>query len=317
VIDRAEGSRLWDIDGREYVDGLGAFGPMLLGHRHPEVIAAVSEQLERGLMFGSAVTDEGAVAEHIVACVPGAEKVVMLASGTEATMAALRLARAATGRDNIAKFTGGWHGSHDAVLQGVWSVAGDPSDLRALAEGPGIPPFVSDHTVVLPWNDLRAFDRIRREADALACVIIELIQGGACALPADRSFVQELRAVCDECGVLLVIDEVLTGFRLGLSGASGLYGVTGDLVSLGKIIAGGMPGAAVTGRADIILQNLDPLDHTSALRDQTVLMAGTNAGHPVSMVAGRATLQVLIRDQDTIYPHLFALGERLRGVSVK
>jgi glutamate-1-semialdehyde 2,1-aminomutase len=189
----------------------------------------------------------------------------------------------------------------------VWSLSGEPASLQAVPEGPGIPSFVSDYTVVLPWNDPAAFERIRQEGDQLAAVIIELVQGAGGALPVDRDHLEELQAVCRECGVLLIADEVLTGFRVGLSGASGFYGVTPDLVALGKVVAGGLPGSAVTGRAELIAQQIDPL------RDQTVLMAGTNSGHPMSMAAGRATLDVLIRDQDELYPRLFTLGEKLRA----
>jgi glutamate-1-semialdehyde 2,1-aminomutase len=303
-IARGEGAHVWDIDDREYVDAVGAMGPMLLGQRHPEVVAAIENQLACGLMFGSPTTDERDLAARIIETVPGAESVIMLNSGTEATMAALRLARAATGKVKVGKFAGGWHGWHDHGLQSVFKAGldGDPLNLQAGSESPGIPAFISDHTVVLPWNDRRAFDRLRREADDLACVITELIQGAAGARPADREFVQELRSVCDECNVLLVIDEVLTGFRCGLSGASGLYGVKGDLVALGKAVCGGLPGAAVTGRADLV----------GSVNEASAFINGTYSAHPLSMAAGRATMDVLVREQNTIYPRLFALGERLR-----
>lgn len=176
-IERGEGSRLWDIDGREYIDGLGAFGPLLLGHCHPEVVAALSEQVTRGLVFGAPRTGEAELADRIVKHVPGADAVLMLTTGTEATLAALRLARAATGKHKVARFVGGYHGLHDYFLQNTFSLAteGDPANLTAKPDGPGILPSVSESTVVLPYNDSRAFERPRIEADHVACVIIELI----------------------------------------------------------------------------------------------------------------------------------------------
>jgi glutamate-1-semialdehyde 2,1-aminomutase len=318
-IDRGQGSRLWDIDGHEYIDGLCGHGPVLLGHGHPEVLAAVSERIARGLTFGATTTDEAEVAGRIVKHVPGAEEVIFLTGGTEATLAAVRLARAATGKQKVAKFAGGFHGLHDYFLQNAFGgvAGGDPANLSAEANGPGIPPVISELTVMLPYDDPRAFDRLRLEADEIACVIIELVQGVAGALPADREFVRELRAVCDECGVLLIVDEIITGFRFGLGGASALYQINGDLITLGKALTGGYPGSAVAGRSDIIsFGQRDPLDgttHTAPAPMSAPVMGSTYSASPPAMAAAKASLDVLIREEKTIYPKLFALGERLRA----
>ena len=304
-IARAHGARVWDIDGHEYVDCVGAFGPMLLGHCHPDVVAAVSDQATRGLTFGSPSVHEMELAELIVEHVPGAEQVVTLVTGNDANLAAVRLARAATGKQKVAKFVGGFHGLHDYFMQSVYGDPyDDPANLVATADLPGTPTSVSEQTVALPYNDARAFDRLRREADDVACVLIELIQGGAGCLPAEQEFVRELRAVCDECGILLIVDEVLTGFRFGLSGASGLYGIRGDLVTLGKVLGGGYPVSAVAGRRDILaLSTAEP----------PALLGGTFAASPAGVAAGKAVLDVLIREENTIYPRLFRLGERARS----
>ena len=304
-IERGKGSRLWDLDGREYVDCVGAFGPMLLGHCHPEVVAAVSDQAARGLTFGAPSVIEAELAERVLTHVPGAEQVLMLVTGNEANLAAVRLARAASGKQKIAKFTGGFHGLHDYFMQSVYGdIEGDPANLSAIADLPGSLELVSESTVVLPYNDPSAFDRLRREADQVACVVLELVQGASGCLPADREFVHELRAICDECGVLLVIDEVMTGFRFGLSGASGLYGIRGDLVTLGKVLGGGYPASAVAGRRDILALTTG---------EPSAIVAGTYAATATAMAAGKATLDVLIREEQTIYPKLFALGERMRS----
>ena len=311
-IHHGEGSRVWDIDGREYIDCVCGFGPMILGHRHPEVSAALNDQLSRGIFFGPPVVTEGELAERIVDHVPGAERVLLLNSGTEATLAALRIARAASGKDKIAKFEGGWHGWHDFALYSVAKAEGDPENAITTRDSLGIIPSLCDYVVALPYNDPAAFDRIRREASGLACVIVEGMQGGSGMLPGDPAFVQRLAAVCAECNVLLVLDEVITGFRFGLSGAAGVFNIEADLTTLGKIIGGGMPAGAVCGRADLmdLVIQADPFG--SASGNLSVLLAGTFSGHPMTMTAGKAQLDVLIRQEDTIYPKLEDLGQRLR-----
>jgi len=313
-VERAVGARLWDIDGREYVDGMGGFGPMLLGHSHPAVVAALSEQVKRGLQFGAPNPNETELSELIIDVVPGAEGVMWVNSGSEAGSAALRLARFATGKNKVAKFEGCYHGWHDALFHNVVRQDRELGSVVPTSLRPDIPTFISDHTVVLSLNDPQSLETLRERSAEIACVFIELIQGSAGFVQTDLSFAQQLRAVCDETGVLLVIDEVLTGFRCGITGASGMYGIEGDLVTLGKVVCGGLPGAAIAGRADLLgLADVDLVDRDSVVGHPAAALSGTHAANVMSMTAGKATLEVLIRDQYEIYPRLFTLGERLRA----
>ncbi|HZS92204.1 MAG TPA: aspartate aminotransferase family protein [Chloroflexota bacterium] len=304
-IDHADGAYMYDVDGRRYVDCVLGLGPMILGHRHPEVLSALQEQLERGWHFGPPVREEAALGRLIVDNVPGGERVVFVGSGTEASLAALHIARAATGRSRLAKFEGGYHGWHDFGMGSLRRAAGPPEQAQTTMDGLGRSPAAAHDIVALPFNHPAAFERIRREAADLACVFIEGVQASSCAVVAERDFVHELRAVCDECGVLLIFDEVITGFRLGPSGAAGYFDVTPDMTTLGKVIGGGFPIGAVCGRADLlnlILPNA---------RGESVVMAGTFSANPMTMVAGKAQLSVLLRD-DATYPALNRLGDRLR-----
>lgn len=304
-IERGEGAYLYDIDGRRYIDCNLGFGPLITGHRHPAIMAAIQEQLERGVLFGAAAVGEGDLAERVIANVPGAEQIVFINSGTEATLAALRIARAATGRNKIAKFEGGWHGWHDFVFHSYSSTAGEPAAAETIPDTLGVADPVLGSVVILPFNDPGAFARIRREADDLACVIIEAVQGGGGAVPADADFMQELRALCSELGVVLIVDEVITGFRLGLGGAASHYGVTADLTTLGKVVGGGMPIGALCGRAELMRLLAPDADGKS------VVVAGTFSGNPVTMAAGNAQLR-LLSDDPSHYQTLNTLGERIR-----
>lgn len=309
-LEHGSGAYVTDIDGNRYIDCNLGFGSMILGHRHPAVESALARQLSRGVFFGAATTSELALAELLAEHVPGAERIIFNNSGSEATGAALRIARAATGREKIAKFEGGWHGITENLVHSYTSVGGGPEQPAVIPEMPGIPGAVSATTIVLPFNDRHAFDIIKREAADLACVIVEPVQGGAGAMPAHREFLHELRQLCTDLGVLLVMDEVITGFRVGPRSGSGYYGVTGDLVTLGKILGGGLPAGAVCGRADLIDVTLPVLAHERPAR-RPVNVTGTFSGNPMTTVAGHAQLATLLGNQDS-YQRLATLGDQLR-----
>ncbi len=305
-IDRGEGPYLWDVDGRRYIDCILGFGAMVLGHRPPAVIAAVQHQLEKGSHFGTAVETESELAKVITANIPGAEQVFFVNSGTEATLAALRIARSATGRTKIAKFEGGWHGWHDHLLHSFSRYAGSEQEPSTVPGSLGIPSAVQDNVVTLPFNHPATFDLIRKHADDLACVIFEGVQGSVGCPVADTDWAQQLQRTCREAGVLLVCDEVITGFRLGRRGAADKLGIEADLTTLGKIIGGGFPVGAVAGSAELL-----QLTQPDASRDH-VLLAGTFSSNPVTMVAGKAQLDTLLGDQGS-FELLDALGDRMRS----
>jgi glutamate-1-semialdehyde 2,1-aminomutase len=280
-IERAEGAYLYDADGRCYVDYVGSWGPMIAGHAHPAVVAAVQEAARRGLSFGAPTEIETRLAQRVCELVPAIELVRMTSSGTEATMSAIRLARGYTGRDRIVKFEGCYHGHGDSLLV----KAGSGALTLGVPSSPGVPAALVQYTSTLPYNDeaeLRRF--FASEGESVACVIVEPVAGNMnCVLPAP-GFLQALRAVCSASGALLIFDEVMTGFRVALGGAQALYGVTPDLTTLGKIIGGGMPVGAFGGRREI-MQCLAPLG--------PVYQAGTLSGNPVAMAAGLTTLELL------------------------
>jgi glutamate-1-semialdehyde 2,1-aminomutase len=309
-VDRAEGAYITDIDEVRYVDCNLGFGSLVLGHAHPSVAAALTEQIPKGIFFGAANTAERAWAERIVSHVPGADSIVFLNSGTEATLAALRIARTATGRDKVAKFEGGWHGPQEYLLHSYTTIGGEETRPEVIPEIPGIPAAVSETVVVLPYNHSAAFDIIRRNRDELACVIIEAVQGGGGAMPVDPAFVRELEAVCRESGVLLVVDEVITGFRVAPGSASARYDLTPDLVTLGKAIGGGLPAGAVCGRRDLIDVTLPafPFDKS---RRRPVNIAGTFSGNPMTSAAGTAQLEAIMGDGQ-VFGTLADLGSRMR-----
>ena len=278
---RAQGPYLFDVDGNRYIDYVGSWGPMIAGHAHPQVLAAVERTMRDGLSFGVPNAQEVTMAEAITEIMPSCEMVRMVNSGTEATMAAIRLARGATGRERIAKFEGCYHGHGDSFLV----KAGSGALTLGLPNSPGVPTELADLTMTLSYNDFDGatafFDAI---GDAIGALIIEPIVGNAnCILPR-QGYLQHLRELCTKHGTLLIFDEVMTGFRVALGGAQQLYGVTPDLSTFGKIIGGGMPVGAYGGRRDLMRQ-IAP--------SGPIYQAGTLSGNPVAMAAGLATLELI------------------------
>ncbi len=300
-IDRAKGPFLYDVDGRRYVDYVGSWGPMILGHAHPAVIAAVTAAAEKGLSFGAPTEVEVRMAERLCQLVPSLERVRMVNSGTEATMSAIRLARGFTGRDKIVKFEGCYHGHGDALLV----KAGSGALTCGVPSSPGVPAGVAEHTLTLPYNDAAAvkdlFDRI---GDRIAAVIVEPVAGNMNCVPPRPGFLETLRQVCDRHGAVLIFDEVMTGFRVALGGAQQLYDIRPDLTCLGKIIGGGMPVGAFGGRREI-MERLAP--------EGPVYQAGTLSGNPVALAAGLKTLELIA--EPGFYEELAAKTETLtRGL---
>ena len=296
-IDRAEGPYLFDVDGKRYIDYVLSWGPMLLGHAHPDVLDAVRRQLDKGLSFGAPTALETELAEMLCSLVPGMEQVRMVNSGTEATMSAIRLARGATGRDKIIKFEGCYHGHSDSLL----IKAGSGALTFGVPSSPGVPKALADHTLTLTYNDIDGVKQAFAEiGDQVACVIVEPVAGNMNCVPPVPGFLETLREQCDASGALLIIDEVMTGFRLGPQGAQGYYGVTADITALGKVMGGGMPVAAFGGRSEI-MQQLAPAG--------PVYQAGTLSGNPLAMAAGLAMLKAV--QQPDFYPPLFAKTDAL------
>ena len=293
----AEGAYLESEDGRRYIDYVGSWGPMILGHSHPAVIKAVIETAKRGLSFGAPCVLETRIAQKICALVPSIEKVRMVSSGTEATMSALRLARGHTGRDKIIKFEGCYHGHSDSLL----IKAGSGALTLGVPSSPGVPAGLAEHTITLPYNDLDALDTVFGEiGKQIACVIVEPIAGNMNMVPPLPGFHEKLRELCTASGTILIFDEVMTGFRVAKGGAQSIFGITPDLTTLGKIVGGGMPAAAFGGRADIM---------ASLAPDGPVYQAGTLSGNPVAMAAGLATLEQI--DAPGFYESLTATTQTL------
>jgi len=296
-IVRGEGSRIWDADGREYLDYVGSWGPLVLGHADRDVVAAVREAAGRGLSFGAPTRPENEIAEQLARLVPGLELVRLVSSGTEATMSALRLARGFTGRPRIVKFEGCYHGHADSLLVKAGSGAltlGNPSSA-------GVTPETAAQTLVLDYNDVAGLDAAFHElGDSIACVIVEPVAGNMNLIAPRPGFLQRMRELCTRHGSVLIFDEVMTGFRVGLHGAQQLYGVQADLVTLGKIIGGGMPLGAFGGRRDI-MEKIAPLG--------PVYQAGTLSGNPLAVAAGLATLKKL--EAPGFYEHLAATARSL------
>jgi glutamate-1-semialdehyde 2,1-aminomutase len=295
-IERAKGPHLFDADGRAYIDYVLSWGPMIAGHAHPAVIAAVRDACEKGLSFGAPTALEVEMARELCRIMPGMDLVRMVNSGTEATMSAIRLARGYTVRDKIIKFEGCYHGHSDSLL----IKAGSGALTLGVPSSPGVPACLAEHTITLPYNDADALKQAFAQwGEQIAGVIVEPVAGNMnCILPVD-GFLPELRTQCDQYGSVLIFDEVMTGFRLGLQGAQGYYGIAPDLTTLGKVIGGGMPVGAFGGKA-AIMEHISPLG--------PVYQAGTLSGNPVAMTAGLTTLELL--QQDGFYQHLFAQTQR-------
>lgn len=294
---RGEGAYLIDVDDRRYVDYVGSWGPMILGHAHPGVLAAVKRAVDNGLGFGAPTEIETQMAERICALVPSIDMVRMVNSGTEATMSAIRLARAFTGRDKIVKFEGCYHGHSDSLLV----KAGSGALTLGVPTSPGVPVALAEHTITVPFNDLDRVEEVFGHiGHQVACIIVEPVAGNMnCVLPRP-GFLDGLRRICDEYESLLIFDEVMTGFRVALGGAQQRYGVRPDLTTLGKIIGGGLPVGAFGGRRDI-MEKIAPLG--------PVYQAGTLSGNPVAMAAGLATLEAL--SAGDFYENLSATTKRL------
>ncbi|MGD0960282.1 MAG: glutamate-1-semialdehyde 2,1-aminomutase [Methylomonas sp.] len=297
-LDHAQGAYVYDSENNKYIDYVGSWGPMILGHAHPEVIEAVKMAAEKGLSFGAPTEIETRMAETLCRCLPSLEMVRMVSSGTEATMSAIRLARGYTGRDKIVKFEGCYHGHSDSLLV----KAGSGALTFGVPSSPGVPAAVAADTITLGYNDSAAVQQtFAAQGDKIACIIVEPVAGNMnCILP-EPDFLACLRQVCDAYGSVLIFDEVMTGFRVGLQGAQGLYAIKPDLTTLGKIIGGGMPVGAFGGKRDI-MEHLAPLG--------PVYQAGTLSGNPVAMAAGLKTLELLINNPD-FYPSLTAKTTKL------
>jgi glutamate-1-semialdehyde 2,1-aminomutase len=280
-IDRAKGCFLWDVDGKQYIDYVCSWGPMILGHAHPEVVRALEDALTRGTSYGAPTRLEVEMAETIVEMVPSVEMVRMVNSGTEATMSAIRLARGFTGREKIVKFDGCYHGHADCLLVS----AGSGVATLGIPGSPGVPSDLAKHTLTLPFNNMKgietAFERLGEE---IAAVIVEPVPGNMGVIEPDLTFLKRLRQLTSERGALLIFDEVISGFRVALGGAQALYGIMPDLTCLGKIIGGGLPVGAYGGKREIMLRMAPEGD---------IYQAGTLSGNPLAMAAGLATLKAL------------------------
>ena len=280
VIERAKGSLLTDIDGNDYVDYVGSYGPAILGHAPEPVITAICKAIHRGTSYGAPTEIETRLAEAIVSAVASIEKLRFVSSGTEAAMSAVRLARGATGRDKIVKFVGCYHGHADALLVS----AGSGATTIGVPSSPGVPAGATADTVLAPYNDVAAVEAAFEEHAEIAAVLVEPVAGNMGVIPPAEGFLEGLRALCDQHGALLIFDEVMTGFRVALGGAQERYGVRPDITALGKVIGGGMPVGAFGASAEI-MSHLAP--------EGPVYQAGTLSGNPAAMAAGLATLREL------------------------
>lgn len=283
-ISRACGSHIIDVDGNEFIDYVGSWGPMILGHCCPEVVAAVKRAVENGSSFGAPTELEITLAEMVIQAVPSIEMVRMVSSGTEATMSAIRLARGYTGRDKIIKFSGCYHGHADSLLV----KAGSGAATFGVPDSPGVPGDFAKHTLTARFNDLASVRQlVAQHKDQTACIIVEPIAGNMGTVPPREGFLEGLRSICTEEGIILIFDEVMTGFRVAYGGAQELFGVTPDMTTLGKIIGGGLPVGAFGGKKDI-MEKLSPAGG--------IYQAGTLSGNPLAMTAGIETLRLLQRE---------------------
>jgi len=293
----AKGARFQAEDGREFLDYVGSWGPMILGHAHPDVIEAVVATARNGLSFGAPCVLETQIAEKICSMLPSVDKVRMVSSGTEATMSAIRLARGHTGRDKIIKFEGCYHGHSDSLL----IKAGSGALTLGVPSSPGVPAGLAEHTITLSYNDIDAVkEAFAKIGDQVACVIVEPIAGNMNMVPPVDGFHETLREECTKAGALLIFDEVMTGFRVAKGCAQSIFGITPDITTLGKVIGGGMPAAAYGGRADVM---------ASIAPEGPVYQAGTLSGNPVAMAAGLKTLELI--DDDEFWTSLTAKTRKL------
>ncbi|MFA6700290.1 MAG: glutamate-1-semialdehyde 2,1-aminomutase [Thiomicrospira sp.] len=277
----AKGAYLVDEDDKQYIDYVGSWGPAILGHAHPDVIQAVQKQAEHGLSFGAPTVLETTMADLVCELIPSFDMVRMVSSGTEATMTAIRLARGYTGRDKIVKFEGCYHGHSDSLLV----KAGSGALTLGVPSSPGVPAALASETLTLTHNDSAEVRKVFAEiGDQIACIIVEPVAGNMNCIPPEAGFLETLREVCDQSGAVLIFDEVMCGFRVGLQGAQGRYGVTPDLTTFGKVIGGGMPVGAFGGKK-AIMSHIAPLG--------PVYQAGTLSGNPIAMAAGLTTLNLL------------------------
>lgn len=280
-IDRAQGAYLYDTEGKQYIDYVGSWGPMILGHAHPTVVQMVQQAATKGLSYGAPTVIETQMAEMICKLMPSIELVRMVNSGTEATMSAIRLARGYTGRDKIVKFIGCYHGHADSLLV----KAGSGVLTLGLPNSPGVPAALAEHTLVVEYNNLvQVQELFSKYGNEIACIIVEPVAGNMNCIAPVAGFLQGLRQICDEYGSVLIFDEVMTGFRVALGGAQAFYQVTPDLTTLGKVIGGGMPVGAFGGKREI-MQHIAPLG--------AVYQAGTLSGNPLAMAAGLTTLELI------------------------
>ena len=294
---KAQGPYMWDEDGKRYIDYIGSWGPMILGHNNPEVIRAVHDAVDMGLTFGCATQREILIAEEIKKIIPSIEEVRLVSSGTEAGMSAIRLARGFTGRNKIVKFEGCYHGHSDSLLVKAGSgmlTFGNPSSA-------GVPAGVTEHTLVLEYNNPQQLkDAFERYGDDIACVIVEAVAGNMNMVPGKPEFIHTMRELCTQYGALLIVDEVMTGFRVALRGAQSLYGVTPDITMFGKVIGGGMPVAAFGGSRDV-MEKIAPCG--------PVYQAGTLSGNPVAVACGLTTLKLI--QEPGFYDKLTAQTKKL------
>ncbi|CAB1055728.1 Glutamate-1-semialdehyde 2,1-aminomutase (EC [Olavius sp. associated proteobacterium Delta 1] len=296
-IDRADGCLIYDADGNRFIDYIGSWGPMILGHRHPAVVEAIIAVLGRGTSFGAPTDLEIQLAEMVIDAVASVDVIRMVNSGTEATMSAVRLARGVSGRDLVIKFDGCYHGHADTLLV----AAGSGVATLGIPGSPGVPEDVAKHTLSLPFNDIEAVQRVMDEkGDQVACVIIEPVAGNMGLVPPAAGFLESLREVTERYGVILIFDEVMTGFRVAYGGAQTLYGIAPDLTCFGKIIGGGLPVGAYGGKKEIMSQ-IAP--------QGSVYQAGTLSGNPIAMIAGIATLEQL--KKEGVYESLAEKSSRL------
>ncbi len=298
-IEKADGAYLFDADKKQYIDYVGSWGPMILGHNNEKIRDAVHKAVENGLSFGAPTASEITMAEMVKKLVPSMEKVRMVNSGTEATMTAIRLARGYTGRNKLLKFEGCYHGHADSLLVKAGSgmlTLGEPSS-------PGVPAELAQHTLTADFNDLKSVEALFKEfGDDIACIIVEPVAGNMNCIPPNQGFLEGLREICDKAGAVLIFDEVMTGFRVALGGAQQHYAIKPDLTTLGKVIGGGMPVGAFGGKAEIMAK-IAP--------EGPVYQAGTLSGNPIAMAAGISALEQLSENADSIYQDITAKAKQI------